>query len=100
MLNLGIDKFKIELIENFPCDRKEDLERREGYYIKKLNTLAGNGYNRYLPGRTKEEKRAYNMAYKLTKTTCECGTTLCRNHMARHLKRRLHAKRMKLISQS
>ena len=43
---------KIELIENFPCDSKESLHAREGYYIRLFrNDLL----NKRIPGRTRSE---------------------------------------------
>jgi Ca2+-dependent lipid-binding protein len=47
---LGIDKFYIELYENFKCENKEELRKREGEIIRQLGTL-----NKYIAGRTKKE---------------------------------------------
>jgi len=44
----------IELIEDFPCERKEQLNAREGYYIR-LNK--DNCVNRCIAGRTRKEYR-------------------------------------------
>ena len=41
----------IELIENYPCDTKEELEARERYHIKN----EPNALNQRQPGRTKAE---------------------------------------------
>ena len=46
----GVDKFYIELIEEYPCNSKQELLAREGYYIKKCGTL-----NKHIAGRTKKE---------------------------------------------
>ncbi len=35
----GLDKFYIELIEECPCESKEQLRKREGHYIKLMGTL-------------------------------------------------------------
>jgi group I intron endonuclease len=32
----GIEHFKIVLIENHPCDSREELTRREDYYIRQM----------------------------------------------------------------
>ena len=45
----GTDKFKIELVENYPCENKASLLRREGFYIFSLDnvlnqTIAGRSY--------------------------------------------------------
>ena len=39
MHELGIDKFYIELIEDCPCENKEQLRKKEGEYIRQLSTL-------------------------------------------------------------
>ena len=52
----GVGNCKIELIENFPCDSKADLERREGEIIKKTTCI-----NKVIAGRTATEYRKDNM---------------------------------------
>ena len=53
---MGIDNCKIELIENFPCNNKEELLKREGYHIQNNECV-----NRCVAGRTaKEYKEYYN----------------------------------------
>lgn len=42
--NYGKDNFKIELIENWPCDNKIQLNKREGYH-QVLNNTVHNGLN-------------------------------------------------------
>lgn len=39
----GIENCKIVLIENFPCNSKDELEKREGEYIKTLNCINKRG---------------------------------------------------------
>ena len=46
----GIENCKIELLENYPCDSKEDLRSREGYYQEKHNCV-----NKQLASRTPKE---------------------------------------------
>ena len=46
----GIDAFYIELIEEYPCNSKEQLRAREGHYIRERGTL-----NKQIAGRTKQE---------------------------------------------
>ena len=41
---------KIYLIEDFPCDRKEQLHAREGYWIKELDCI-----NKRIAGRTQKQ---------------------------------------------
>ena len=55
-LNYDFTKFYIELIENCPCDEKEDLLKREGYWIRRLRTNEDEyGYNLQIAGRTIKE---------------------------------------------
>ena len=39
MKEIGPDKFYIELIELYPCNSKEELTAREGYFIRERGTL-------------------------------------------------------------
>lgn len=39
----GVENCKIVLIENFPCNTKDELEKREGEYIKTLNCINKRG---------------------------------------------------------
>ena len=36
MIDIGIDKFYIELVENYPCNDVYELRAREGYYIREI----------------------------------------------------------------
>ena len=46
----GIENCKIELIEDFPTNNRDELLKREGYYIQNTDCL-----NRCVAGRTKKE---------------------------------------------
>ena len=115
----GVENCKIELIENFSCNTKEELMRREGEYIKNLNCV-----NKIIAGRTKkehyednkehilehnrlykelhkEEKRELNKTYyknniEQIKSTqnkvidCECGVAYTKRNKARHEKTKHH----------
>ena len=50
MNELGVENFYIELIEQFPCENKEQLLAKEGEYIRKMATL-----NHQTQGRTIQE---------------------------------------------
>ncbi len=39
MAEIGIDKFYIELYENYKCKSKEELNHREGQIIREIGTL-------------------------------------------------------------
>jgi len=49
---LKFNDYYIELLCDFPCDRKEQLDKKEGEYIRQYKDKC---VNRYIPGRTKKE---------------------------------------------
>ncbi len=51
----GVENCKIELVELYPCNSKNELEMREGFYIK--NNIC---VNKKIAGRTKEEYKEDN----------------------------------------
>jgi hypothetical protein len=51
----NLNEWYIELYENFPCNNKEELLRKEGEIIRQIGTL-----NKEIAGRTKKEYRAEN----------------------------------------
>lgn len=59
-IEIGVNKFYIELLEKYPCDSNEQLLAREGHYIREYNTH-NEGYNKLLAGRTQKE---YKEEYK------------------------------------
>ena len=73
----------IELYEDFPCDRKEQLTRREGQVIRDIGTL-----NKIISGRTKkeygEDKKEIIKAHENEHVFCDCGCSIVRHHIARH----------------
>ena len=55
MRTIGKNNCYIELIENYPCNTKEELFAREGHYIRERATL-----NHQIAGRTRKERREVN----------------------------------------
>ena len=51
----GVDNCKIELIENYPCQNKDELRRKEGHFIKNTDCV-----NKLIAGRTDKEYRQDN----------------------------------------
>ena len=39
MIDIGIDKFYIELVENYPCNNNDELRGKEGHVIRQCGTL-------------------------------------------------------------
>lgn len=58
---LGWNNFRIELIEDYPCDSKEDLRKEEDRFIKELNP-----YYNTLRAFLTEEERKENKAQIMT----------------------------------
>ena len=89
----GIENLNIYLIEEFPCETKDQLRKKEGYYIKTIPCV-----NKYLPGRTvKESKKQYYehnretiLEYSQTKFNCICGGCYVRCHKSHHEKTKKH----------
>ena len=55
MTRMGFDHFYIELVEECPCDNKEQLRKKEGQYIRDIATLNNN-----VAGRSKSEYKHDN----------------------------------------
>ena len=119
MFELG--KVKIVLIENVPCDSKEELYKRERHYIENMNCV-----NKLIPGRTMAEnyqdkkehfkKRSLDRYYatkeeiskktkeyrlknidkikerKKLRTICDCGLDVAKDHIAQHKRTKRHLK--------
>ena len=94
----------IEIIEELPNCTKEQLKKREGYWIKKMNTV-----NHVIAGQTQKEWKtlnnvqiiASNKQYyenhkesinikKNTKTLCPCGGSYTKANKAQHEKTHKH----------
>ena len=98
----GIENCKIYLIENYPCNNREELNAREGYHIKLNNCV-----NKVIAGRTKQQWRQDNpeiikKIYDNRKGKFECY--LCDsilNHSTnwiRHLKQKNHINNEKILN--
>ena len=100
----GIGNCKIYLVELYPCKSKEELESREGYYIRNYNCV-----NKCTPGRTCEEyyndnkdiilkhNREYNKENKVNirtkqciKIECPCSGKYTRHNKSIHIKTKKH----------
>lgn len=102
----------ITLIEAFPCNTKDELLKKERYYIE----LYGGSINKVRPGRTgneyrndnkekiKERDRKYHLnnkdkikAYRNAKIECPCGSTTTNKHKTRHEKTAKHKKYLETL---
>ena len=89
---------KIFLIEDYPCERKEQLLSRERFFIESMECV-----NKCRPIITNEEtiesKKEYYQKHKdqlnekkREKISCECGSNYSRSGKSRHFKTEKHIK--------
>jgi hypothetical protein len=104
------NKWKINLYENYPCNSKKELSKREGEIIRYFkNDIIYNVINKRVEGRTtkewindnKEKYTKYTKQYNNNrkdirkqrdriKIECECGCLICKGDLARHKKTKIH----------
>ncbi len=85
---LRYDDCYIELLEDYPCNSNNELQRREGQLIRETEKVI----NKYVAGRTDAEYKFDNRDKICKKIQCECGGHHLYNHTARHLKTNKHKK--------
>ena len=106
MNETDINDWYIELYEDCPCERREQLLQREGQVIREIGTL-----NKIIAGRTNKEwfeenkthVKEYKKEYQETnkeKILCECGCSIYRNNIARHKQTRNHLDIMKELAKT
>ena len=99
---LKYDDARIELIESYPCNSREELEKREGTYI----LIGKNCVNKQKAGRNGDyreyqkkwyqnpenkkrqaeyQKAPHRKAQKSRKVKCECGKIISWGKMRRHI---------------
>ena len=120
----GYENCKIEWVENFPCNSRQELTAREGYYIrncecinkrwpaeqtkigtmktlKRTETKANNGEKKnheYKIQKDTEYREAHReeMTAKLKeKKQCECGCYIPLRNMSSHKRKTKHIELMK-----
>lgn len=90
------NNYQMILIENYPCETKEELLWRERYYIDNTNCV-----NKHRPIITQKEKKERIIKQKkqqylknkqklLERTICVCGGCYNKNGIYRHLKTKKH----------
>jgi hypothetical protein len=114
MRELGQDKFYIELHEYYPCENKEQLNRKEGQVIRESHSTL----NKLVAGRTFQEYRNENKEkiknlskkysennkekikeYQSTVFLCVCGCSITKGSIARHERTSKHIKLMNIQNQ-
>ena len=97
---VGVENCKIELVEIYPCENKNQLHQKEGEYIKNNECV-----NKNIAGRTskeyhkeyynlnKEQIQAYHKKYYSGKLICNIyKKDMYRSNKSLHLKTKLHQK--------
>jgi len=93
----------IELLEDYPCDTKQELAARERYWIEKFRAEGITVVNHNIPtaGLTEDEIRIRRNTQKRERARanlyhCPCGKTIQSAQKEEHLASYLHAKRLKI----
>ena len=81
---------KIELVENYPCATKQDLNIREGNIIKQLRNEKLNIVNKFVAGQTRAQYRQENINIINEKQKCSCGGKFTYNGKSQHEKTKKH----------
>lgn len=94
------DNVKIELIEEFPCENKNQLKQREGHFIREINCV-----NKRIAGRTikeyyqdnyeqiREQQKQYKKQIReqqCKKYECHCCGKYTHVNKLKHLKTQKH----------
>jgi hypothetical protein len=117
----GVENCKIYLVELYPCETKEELFAREGYYIKNnkcvnKNVAGRTSKERYKDNKTEicknqkqyyedhwveinEKQKKYTLEnidkikeYRQTKNVCNCGGQYTNSDRSKHYKTKMHIK--------
>jgi hypothetical protein len=105
MKEFGVENFYIELIENFPCNSKEELLAREGHYFRLnkdilLNEKTPDYSNREEIRETEEFKEKRKEEYinrNKDKINCECGSEVIKDKLEIHYLSNKHKEYLKEI---
>ena len=95
------NNYIIVLVEECPCENKEQLYKRERYYIDNYTCV-----NKCIPGRTQKEYKAiYREKNKekinekgKEKITCDCGSEVRKKDIRRHEKTKKHIAYMESLN--
>ena len=106
MREIGVNNFHIELIENYPCQTKKELNEREQYHINLLKpelnmfrAIEDPDYEktRRIPEVRKEQAKRYYEVHKeqlsekaKEKFTCDCGVSCGIYDKVRHTRSKFH----------
>jgi hypothetical protein len=81
------DNVNIILLENYPCNNRDELTAREGYYIKQFDCV-----NRYIAGRNKKQYNIDKSDIINAPNECVCGGRFTYKNSSQHIKSIKHEK--------
>ena len=92
------ENYKIELIELYPCNNKQELNLREGQIIKEYKSNKLNIVNKCIAGQTHKESDAQykknnrNLINEKAnqKHNCQCGGSFSHKNKSQHEKTKKH----------
>ena len=113
---VGFQRFRIQLIEDFPCNDKYELRQREGHYIRELSknlnkNIAGRNLNQYKEDNKEKIKNYYKdnkdknkekiknyyeenkeqiLKKQKEKINCVCGSCFQKGDLSKHNKTKKH----------
>jgi group I intron endonuclease len=113
MSDIGYERFRIQLIEDYPCQDQYQLRQREAFFMRQIGTM-----NKFIPfvneSERKERKKKYNqteqrkekhreesklfyqankdkiLEKEKEKVFCECGCEVRKKEIARHKRTQKH----------
>ena len=86
----GFERFRIQLIEDFPCEDLYQLRQRQGHYVREMKAV-----NKYADDKDYYEKNKERISEKII---CECGCSITRYALYKHQKTKRHIDLMSNIT--
>ncbi len=88
----GFDRFRIQLVEDFPCEDVYQLRQRQGHHIREMKAI-----NKYADSKDYYEQNKEQINEHTSEiVVCECGCKTRRDNISKHKKTKNH---LKLIAQ-
>ncbi len=82
----GFDRFRIQLIEDFPCEDVYQLRQRQGHFIREMKAI-----NKYSDSNEYYEQNKKKIKEHVSEIlVCECGCSTRRDNLSKHKKTKNH----------
>lgn len=99
----GLDRFRIQLIEDFPCEDVYQLRQRQGHHIREMKAINKYADFKDYKEKNKDSVKEYEKEYRQKPevkervkerssemVVCECGCSLTRYSLSRHRRTKVH----------